>query len=123
MVRVYYNPENFEKLRRAQELGGNKGFTAIQIALAYVMHQPYPTFPIVGPCTLDELDSSLERSKLNCPTMKCVGLTLKTEILLVSGISIHMCALYSHANSCSFVRNGECRDVSTLTLSGLSHSE
>ena len=64
MVRVYYNPENFEKLRRAQELGGNKGFTAIQIALAYVMHQPYPTFPIVGPCTLAELDSSLEALKI-----------------------------------------------------------
>ena len=64
MVRVYYNPENFEKLRRAQELGGKKGFTAIQIALAYVMHQPYPTFPIVGPCTLAELDSSLEALKI-----------------------------------------------------------
>ena len=64
MVRVYYNPENFEKLRRAQELGGKKGFTAIQIALAYVMHQPYPTLPIIGPCTLAELDSSLEALKI-----------------------------------------------------------
>ncbi len=64
MVRVYYNPENFEKLRRAQELGSTKGFTAIQIALAYVMHQPYPTLPIIGPCTLAELDSSLEALKI-----------------------------------------------------------
>ena len=64
MVRVYYNRDNFERLKRAQELGIKKGFTAIQIALAYVMHQPYPTFPIVGPCTLDELDSSLEALKI-----------------------------------------------------------
>ncbi len=64
MVRVYYNRDNFERLKRAQELGSKKGFTAIQIALAYVMHQPYPTFPIVGPCTLDELDSSLGALKI-----------------------------------------------------------
>ena len=64
MVRVYYNRDNFERLKRAQELGDKKGFTAIQIALAYVMHQPFPTFPIVGPCTLDELDSSLGALKI-----------------------------------------------------------
>ena len=64
MVRVYYNRDNFERLKRGQELGSRKGFTAIQIALAYVIHQPYPTFPIVGPCTLDELDSSLEALKI-----------------------------------------------------------
>ena len=60
MVRVYYNRDNFERLKRARELGRRKGFTAIQIALAYVIHQPFPTFPIVGPCTLGELASSLE---------------------------------------------------------------
>ncbi len=60
MVRVYYNRDNFERLKRARELGHRKGFTAIQIALAYVIHQPFPTFPIVGPCTLEELASSLE---------------------------------------------------------------
>jgi aryl-alcohol dehydrogenase-like predicted oxidoreductase len=64
MVRVYYNRDNFERLKRAQELGKEKGFTAIQIALAYVVHQPYPTFPIVGPCTLEELASSLEALKI-----------------------------------------------------------
>ena len=64
MVRVYYNRDNFERLKRAQTLGKEKGFTAIQIALAYVVHQPYPTFPIVGPCTLEELASSLEALKI-----------------------------------------------------------
>lgn len=36
--------------------------------------------------------------------MRCVGLTLKTEILVVSGISIRMCARYPHANLGLFVR-------------------
>ena len=59
MVRVYYNDANFERLRRAEILGEKKGCTAIQISLAYVLHQPFPTFPLVGPLTQEELASCL----------------------------------------------------------------
>jgi aryl-alcohol dehydrogenase-like predicted oxidoreductase len=59
MVRVYYNDDNFERLRRAQALGEQRGASAIQIALAYVLHQPFPIFPLIGPRTPDELTSSL----------------------------------------------------------------
>ena len=59
MVRVYYNDDNFERLKRAEELGEKKGYSAIQIALAYVLHQPFPIFPIIGPAKLEELGSSL----------------------------------------------------------------
>jgi len=31
----------------------------INVALAYVLHQPFPTFPIIGPRTLRELLTSL----------------------------------------------------------------
>ena len=59
MVRVYYTDDNFERLGRAQILGEKKGCTAIQISLAYVLHQPFPTFPLVGPLTQEELASCL----------------------------------------------------------------
>ena len=59
MVRVYYNNDNFERLNRAQALGEQNGASAIQIALAYVLHQPFPIFPLIGPRTPDELTSSL----------------------------------------------------------------
>jgi aryl-alcohol dehydrogenase-like predicted oxidoreductase len=59
MVRVYYNDANFERLRRAQILAEQKGCTAIQISLTYVLHQPFPTFPLVGPVTQEELASCL----------------------------------------------------------------
>ena len=32
----------------------------IHIALAYVLAQPFPSIPLIGPRTLDELDDSLE---------------------------------------------------------------
>jgi aryl-alcohol dehydrogenase-like predicted oxidoreductase len=31
----------------------------INIALAYVLNQPFPTFPLIGPRTLEELRTSL----------------------------------------------------------------
>lgn len=60
MVRVYYNEQNWQRLSRARELAKKKNTTAIQIALAYVLHQPFPCAALIGPQSLDELSSSLE---------------------------------------------------------------
>lgn len=64
MVRVYYSDANWERLRRARELGAQKGVSAIQIALAYVINQPFPTVALVGPQSTEELQSSYEGSLL-----------------------------------------------------------
>jgi aryl-alcohol dehydrogenase-like predicted oxidoreductase len=36
-----------------------RGVLPIQIALAYVLRQPFPTFPLIGPRTLAETRTSL----------------------------------------------------------------
>jgi 1-deoxyxylulose-5-phosphate synthase len=59
VIRCYDTPENFERLKRAQELGKKKGISAIQVAFAYVMQQPFPTYCLIGPATLEELRSSV----------------------------------------------------------------
>jgi aryl-alcohol dehydrogenase-like predicted oxidoreductase len=59
MVRVYYNDANWERYRRATELGKQRGFTANQVALAWVLHQPFPTYALIGPATVEELRSSV----------------------------------------------------------------
>jgi len=48
-LRVWFSPENFQRKARAEELGRRKGVEPINIALAYVLYQRFPTFPIVGP--------------------------------------------------------------------------
>jgi 1-deoxyxylulose-5-phosphate synthase len=59
--RVYYSSDNWERKRRAAELGRRKGgFTANQVALAWVLHQPFPTFALIGPRSVEELHSSLQ---------------------------------------------------------------
>jgi aryl-alcohol dehydrogenase-like predicted oxidoreductase len=58
MVRVWYSPENFERLRRAEALGRRYAVPATAIALAYVLAQPFPVFALIGPRTSEELLSS-----------------------------------------------------------------
>jgi predicted dehydrogenase/aryl-alcohol dehydrogenase-like predicted oxidoreductase len=59
LVRCYYSDDNFERLRRARALGDEFGVPATAIALAYVLHQPFPTFPLFGPRSIAEARSSM----------------------------------------------------------------
>ncbi|HEX8325813.1 MAG TPA: aldo/keto reductase [Tepidisphaeraceae bacterium] len=64
MARCWYSDENFERLRRATELGQKRAVPAVQIALAYVLAQPFPVFALIGPRTPAELRSSLPGLKV-----------------------------------------------------------
>jgi len=55
VTQVYYSDENFERLRRAQELAARKNVSVAQIGLAYVLQQAYPVIALVGPTTLNNL--------------------------------------------------------------------
>jgi predicted dehydrogenase/aryl-alcohol dehydrogenase-like predicted oxidoreductase len=59
LVRCYYSETNFARLARARELAGRLGVPSTAVALAYVLHQPFPTFPLIGPRTLEEARGSL----------------------------------------------------------------
>ena len=58
LVRCYYSEENFERLARAEELGAERGVPATAIALAFVLHQQFPTFALFGPRSIGEMRSS-----------------------------------------------------------------
>jgi 1-deoxyxylulose-5-phosphate synthase len=77
MVRVYYSDENFERLRRATELGKQKGVGPIVIALAYVLNQSFPTVPLVGPANIAELNESLRALEIELTPEELAYLDLK----------------------------------------------
>jgi len=56
LVRCWYREDNFQRLERAKELARKKAVQPINIALAYVLCQPFPTFALIGPQTLEETD-------------------------------------------------------------------
>lgn len=61
LIRVYCTKENFERLNRAKELGEKKDVhSAVQIALAWVLHKSFIIFPLVGPHTREELRSCID---------------------------------------------------------------
>jgi aryl-alcohol dehydrogenase-like predicted oxidoreductase len=57
--RVYVDEGNLERLRRATELGAHTGFSANEVALAWVLHQPFPAYAIIGPRSVPELHESV----------------------------------------------------------------
>lgn len=58
LVRCYYSADNFERLERARVIAAEQGVPATAVALAYVLAQPFPTFPLFGPRTIEEMRSS-----------------------------------------------------------------
>jgi predicted dehydrogenase/predicted oxidoreductase len=60
LVRCWYADDNFERLKRAEELAQAKGVPLIALAAAWVLHQPFPTFALIGPRTLAEMETSFQ---------------------------------------------------------------
>ncbi|MGF1484147.1 MAG: aldo/keto reductase [Opitutales bacterium] len=59
LVRCWYSEDNFQRKARAAELAAKKGVSTLNIALAWVLHQAYPCFPLVGPANRHELRTLL----------------------------------------------------------------
>jgi aryl-alcohol dehydrogenase-like predicted oxidoreductase len=81
VVRVYGSEENIERFRRATELGERLGHSANAVALAWVLAQPFPTYPIIGPRTVEELLASLAALELELTPEELGWLNLESELV------------------------------------------
>lgn len=79
LVRVFYSDDNWERLARAERLAADKGVTAIQIALAYVLNQPFPACALIGARNAEELRSCDEAMRLALTRAEMDWLDLKRE--------------------------------------------
>lgn len=79
IVDVYYSDENWEKYERVQIVAQQKGVLPIQISLAYVLNQPFPTAAVIGSETLSELTTSIAGAEINLTTAEMAYLNLKTN--------------------------------------------
>lgn len=59
VARVWFNDENFLRRQRAEAIASRRGVEATHIALAYVLNQPFETYALIGPLTVEEVRSSL----------------------------------------------------------------
>ena len=81
MTQVYYSDENFERLRRSQELATRKNATVSQIGLAYVLGQAFPVIALIGSTALSNLDDALGASNVDMSAAELDFLDLKQESL------------------------------------------
>jgi predicted dehydrogenase/aryl-alcohol dehydrogenase-like predicted oxidoreductase len=58
LARCWYSEDNFVRKERAHTLASQRGVSTVAIALAYVLAQDFPAFPLIGPQQLSETRDS-----------------------------------------------------------------
>ena len=76
--RVWGSEDNFERRNRCLQLAKEKSVDSIQVALAFVLNQPFPSFPLVGPRNFFETESSLEALNVSLDPAEIDWLNLKS---------------------------------------------
>ena len=65
IVRYYYSAVNFDRLARVERLAHKLGRPATHVALAWLLAQPFPVFPIIGTTRIDHLRESCAAATLS----------------------------------------------------------
>ena len=76
--RVWGSEDNLERRSRCFELASKKSVDPIQMALAFVLNQNFPSFPLIGPRNFFETESSLEATKIELSLEETSWLNLKS---------------------------------------------
>jgi aryl-alcohol dehydrogenase-like predicted oxidoreductase len=62
---LYGRPEDFDVIERLQEVAAERGVPAAQVALAWLLHRPGVTAPIVGATSVAHLEDALAAAELS----------------------------------------------------------
>ncbi len=76
-MRTYASEANFQRLDRANILAAEKGLTAAQVALAYIMNQPMNMFAVIGLHSAQKFKASSEASEFQLTPEELDWLDLK----------------------------------------------
>jgi predicted dehydrogenase/aryl-alcohol dehydrogenase-like predicted oxidoreductase len=78
MQRCWVSPKNLERRKRARELAKQKNTSAMNIAVAYILHQSFPVFSIIGPQTVRETRTSTPGAHITLAPEEVCWLNLET---------------------------------------------
>jgi len=76
-VKGYCNPDNFERLKRVEEMARSKNATVSQIALAWIMNQKMNVFPIVSSNNIDRFTQNCGALEITLTEDECNWLDLR----------------------------------------------
>ena len=87
LIDVLYKPElDFPVLERARELGTQRGVSSAQVALAWLLHKPGVTAPIIGATKLAHLEDAIAAEQL---TLSAEEVTALEELYVPHAIAGH----------------------------------
>ena len=76
--RVWGSTDNLERRKRCFDLAAEKEVDPIQMALAFVLNQDFPSFPLIGPRNFFETESSLQATQIEVSSKEISWLNLKS---------------------------------------------
>ena len=79
LKRVWVDDYNLERKQRAITLADQLDCDPIQIALAYVLHQNFPIYALIGPRSIRELDHSIQATQIKLTQEQVNWLDLRDE--------------------------------------------
>ena len=75
----FISDDNKQRRQRAFELAEQYGVSAINIAAAYVVNQPFPSFALIGPRTLEETATSMPALSVKLSEQELAYLDLRAD--------------------------------------------
>ena len=63
-IRVWHDEKNLKRRAKCFEIADERNLQPIQVALAYVLHKSPLIFPLIGPRTIFETNSSIEATQI-----------------------------------------------------------
>ena len=73
-MRVWHYEKNLNRRQKCFEIAEKRNVQPIQIALAYVLHKSHLIFPLIGPRTIFETNSSIQASKIELSAKELLAL-------------------------------------------------
>jgi len=58
-TRAFFSEDNFERMRRAEDVAERRNTSSLQVALAFVLRQSFPVVALVGPSKVENLQGTL----------------------------------------------------------------
>ena len=75
----YGNELSYSRRQAAVELARQKGCSANQVALAWMIHHPFPAFPIAAPNSLQQMEDSMKAAEIELTDEEFQRLTCGQE--------------------------------------------
>ena len=78
-IQTYASDENFQRLDRASVLGAEKGLSAAQVAIAYILNQSMNVFAVAGPSRIENFREIVKAGEIQLTPQEMAWLDLKSD--------------------------------------------